>query len=132
MGQGSVLSAFSIRSGPGNRDRYLVINADGSINVTTGGVPTALTPTPTVVSVSNASTALVAANASRRGALIQNFGATDLGIAFASPAVFAACSIRIKPGTALSLHQVFGVIKTGVWGIRSAAGPEDVGITDEV
>lgn len=109
----------------------LVINADGSINVVATTGQAALTPTESVVSVNTGSTAILAANANRKGAIVQNHGASVLGLSFFTGTTFANCAIKIPQYASIDLAQFGGVIRLGVWG-RRASATEDAGAVDEV
>src|SRR5438105_3119877 len=55
---------------------YLLINNDGSLNLAAGGANTITTATAANVSVTSTSSTALAANASRKDAVLVNYGAT--------------------------------------------------------
>lgn len=132
MGKETVADGVMIRGATDtDRARWLVVNADGSINVAATSAPiTSSTATGSVVSVPNTSTLLLAANSSRKGATIQNHGSSVLGIAFSSPAVFATCPIKIPQYGSVDLGQEHVLYTGAVYGIRAAA-TDDAGVVEE-
>lgn len=108
---------------------FLVVNADGSINV--NFATTALTVgTNTVVSVDNTETIVLAANASRKGATIQNHGTSVLQLFFTSGQAFGAGPILLPQYAMWEAAQETGVYRGIVYGIRAAA-TENAGVVEE-
>lgn len=95
-----------------------------------GGQVRPLAVTGSVVSVTNAETPILLASKARRGALIQNFGASVVQIHFAPGQAFGAGPIQLQQYQTWEAAQLNGVYQGVVYGIRAAA-TADVGVTDE-
>jgi len=132
MGSETVADGVMIRGATAtDRSRWLVVNGDGSINVqATMTAPVASSASQSVVSVNNASTTLLTANASRKGGVIENLDASVLGVSLSSPAVFATCPIKLQQYGSLDLGQAWVVYTGAVYGIRAAA-TGDAGVVEE-
>jgi len=83
-----------------------------------------------VVSVNNAQTVILAANASRKNAIIQNQDASVLQVYFATGQAFGAGPILLPQYAILELGQLAGVYNGIVYGIRAAA-TGNVGVVEE-
>lgn len=135
MGTALVADAVKIRDNV-VPDRYAEVTANRELRVITpaaGAVvtpPTASSATGSVVSVGVAVTALLAANASRKGGLIQNHDSTVLGVGFVAGTTFANAPVKLAQYQALELGEPGAVYTGGVWGIR-AGSTGDAGATEE-
>ena len=98
----------------------------------TAGQPRPLTlSVDTVVSVDNAETTILAANANRRAATIENLGAAVLQIHFTTGQAFGAGPIQLQQYETLDLAQPgVGVYQGIVYGIRAAA-TQNAGVVEE-
>jgi hypothetical protein len=129
MGEFIRPGAMSIRDALG-LERFLAINADGSINVSTSGTTALTLGTNNVVSVNNAETTILAANANRKNAIVQNHGASVLQIHFTAAQAFGAGPILLQQYQSWEAAQVTGVYQGIIYGIRAAA-TENAGRIEE-
>ena len=140
MGEGQTADGVSVRNSgdTGPRSTYLLINADGSINVNSLSSnqvnvvgPVVTTATGSIVSVNNASTLVLAAGATRLNALIQNHGASVLGLSTVNGTTFANSPLKLPQYMSLNTSQFGANFRGAIYGIRAAA-TEDVGVVSEV
>jgi hypothetical protein len=100
-----------------------VVNISGSIR--SGGADG--TPVQAIVSVTNVSKTLVAANGNRRTVLIQNHGTNPLYVGITTPATTANCPILLQQYQSVTLETT-----AIVYGIRGVAAAQNVGVLQEV
>lgn len=133
MGTGELVGGVSVRNSgdTGPRNVYLLINADGSINVNSTAAATALTVgTNTVVSVGPAQATVLAANTSRKGAVVQNHGSAVLQLHFTNGQAFGAGPVLLQQYQSWNAEQETGVYKGIVYGIRAAL-TQNAGVVEE-
>lgn len=83
-----------------------------------------------VVSVTNAETQLLAANANRRNAIIENLDSTVLQIHFTAGQAFGAGPIQLTQYQTWEAAQVTGVYQGIIFGIR-ASTTGNAGVIEE-
>lgn len=132
MGAGAVPDGFSIRGGPDatNRARWLTVNADGSINVSSSGIQALTTVTPNRVNVTDAATSLIAINANRKNCIIQNIGSNPVAIGFNGGVTFVNSGIILPQYGFFELRNDGTVITLAVYGICDAGQSSGVGVTE--
>lgn len=96
-----------------------------------------LTITEGVVNVTAAQTVVAAANANRRGLIVQNNGANVVQIYVTSGLAFGAGGIRLTPGSATvagdiwEAAQEYGIAAGAVYGICDTGNTATVSVTEE-
>ena len=127
-----IRDAMMIRGGAteAQRERFLAINADGSINTSPSGIQALVIGTNTVVSVTSAETTILAASASRRNAIIMNLGAAVLQIHFTTGQAFGAGPLQLQQYQSWEAAQVTGVYQGIIYGIRASA-TQNAGVVQE-
>lgn len=132
MGFELFADGVSIRSAPGDRNRWLAVNADGSINVvTTGGTPTAATITETVTPVPGVSTTIAAANVNRLGGVVVNKGPDPAYLSWTTPVTVGSGSIILQPGGSYDLQPQGSVVPRGaLYAITDTGETAELGVTE--
>lgn len=113
------------KDGSGNVQTLLTDTA-GKLQVATAPT-TSSTATLTQVAQNAASTTILAANANRLGAMIQNRTTTRLFLAFAATASATAYTTRVPAGGYYEVPFSYTGIITGIW---AAAGAGDAQVTE--
>lgn len=130
MGSGFTIDGVKIRDAT-NPDRFAIVTAAGELTVTGEITPqTVAGLSASVVSVTNAQTSLLAANANRIGGVIQNHGASILGVYFTTGTSFTNAPIKLPQYATLDLSQFSAIYKGAVFGIRASA-TEPAGVIEE-
>ncbi len=140
MGTETVAGAVQVRGTGATKPNYLIVNSDGSVNVSNPASGTPIIVIPQRVSgtnIENVTTVgdtvvnLLAANATRSGGTIQNHDSTVLGLAFTPATVFADCCVLLQQYASMNLSQA-GMIQTGaIYGIRDSGNSGPVGVCEE-
>lgn len=104
----------------------------GDVDVTSLPYTAALTMTHTVGSATTSSSAMLAANANRKYALLQNIGSVDVYIKIAATAVASQGILLAANGGSFELGQAYGNLATGAINGITASGSASVLATEGV
>jgi hypothetical protein len=141
MGTGFLADSVTIRDAT-VKNRFLVINADGSINVTqavgdvfevTNAIVPATLNIAIAVAVTDAQTQLAAGNASRKSITIQNHAANVLQVYFTGGQPHLSGPILLQQYQSVDIGCDCGSIYQGiVYGIRAAGQTGNAGVVEEI
>lgn len=84
-----------------------------------------------VVSVGDTQTTLLAANAARRGGVIQNHSSDVLQVYTTAAQAHLSGPILLPQYASVSIHQIVGSYKGAIYGIRAAGQTGNAGVIEE-